>query len=175
MPVVVLGLIISRDFRLTLILAAAFLFSGLMFGPDLDIHSVQYNRWGWFKPLWLPYRKILRHRSIFSHGPILGTVLRVIYLLTIVTILGIVVVGIAQLIWGFPWNWHSFIHNARYRIAQDYHLEVIALGIGLELGAMSHSLSDWLVSAYKRSQKKRPVVKKIKKNFRKKVPPNKIK
>lgn len=164
-PVVVLGLLISRDFFLTLILAATFVFSGLMFGPDLDIHSVQYNRWGCFKPLWLPYRKMLRHRSIFSHGPVIGTVLRLIYLLTIVIVLAMVGVAIAQIIWGFPWNWQTFIHNVVNLIATKYNSQAITAGIGLELGAMSHALSDSLVSAYKRSRKKRPVAKKLKKNF----------
>jgi uncharacterized metal-binding protein len=36
----------------------------------------------------------------------------------------------------------------------DYRAELLALFVGLELGAMSHSLSDWINSAYKRSKKK---------------------
>jgi len=40
----------------TLIVSGAFLFSGLMFGPDLDLHSVQYKRWGPLRLLWIPYQ-----------------------------------------------------------------------------------------------------------------------
>ena len=44
-----IGYGITHNGELTLILAGGFLFSGLMFGPDLDIHSIQYKRWGVFK------------------------------------------------------------------------------------------------------------------------------
>ena len=37
---------------------AAMLFGGLMFGPDLDIQSRQYTRWGVLRFLWLPYRAV---------------------------------------------------------------------------------------------------------------------
>ena len=72
--------LITHQEHLTVLATVAFLFSGLMFGPDLDIHSVQYKRWGWLRWLWLPYRRLLRHRSLFSHGPIIGTFLRICYL-----------------------------------------------------------------------------------------------
>jgi len=39
-----------------LIVSGAFLFSGLMFGPDLDLYSVQYKRWGPLRLLWIPYQ-----------------------------------------------------------------------------------------------------------------------
>ena len=58
----------TADILLTLIVSSGFLFGGFMFGPDLDIHSVQYRRWGWFRWIWLPYRGSMRHRSILSHG-----------------------------------------------------------------------------------------------------------
>ena len=169
-PLGIFGFLLSNNGYLTLILAGAFLFSGLMFGPDLDIHSVQFNRWGWFKFVWLPYRKMLRHRSLISHGPIIGTIFRLIYLATILLVLSMVVVAIAQLIWGFSWNWQTFAHSQITAIKQKYYLEVIAFVIGLELGAMSHSLSDWIASAYKRSQKKRTHKKQILNGTKKKKP-----
>lgn len=173
-PLGILAVLFSRDAQLTLILLGGFLFSGLMFGPDLDIHSVQFNRWGWFKFVWLPYRKILRHRGIVSHGPIIGTVFRIIYLSIILLIVSLIAVGIAQLIWGFSWNWQTFARYLAQSITQKYYREAIACVIGLELGAMSHSLSDWLGSAYKRSQKKRLVQKHtIKTSRKKKNPPPK--
>ena len=66
--------------NVTLLIVGGFLFGGLMFGPDLDIYSRHYKRWGWFRWVWLPYQKSLRHRSFLSHGPIIGTTLRLIYL-----------------------------------------------------------------------------------------------
>ncbi|MGK7937692.1 MAG: metal-binding protein [Xenococcaceae cyanobacterium] len=149
------ALILTRDGELTLIVASAFLFSGLMFGPDLDIYSIQFKRWGILRYFWLPYQKIFRHRSGFSHGLIIGTAIRVVYFLSILIILSIFLVAIAQLILGFDWNWQIFTRQSFNLIKQEYTQEAIALFCGLELGAMSHSLSDWLSSIYKQRQKKK--------------------
>src|SRR4051794_30468309 len=65
----------------SLIVAGAFVFGGLMFGPDLDTVSRQYLRWSVFRFLWFPYRSFFRHRSRFSHGLIFGALLRVVYFL----------------------------------------------------------------------------------------------
>ena len=156
LPWVVGGtLILTRDGESTLVVASAFLFSGLMFGPDLDIYSIQFKRWGIFRYLWLPYQKLFRHRSCFSHGLIIGTAIRLFYLLGILFIVAILLVAIAQLIFGFDWNWQLFTINNFNLIKQKYPHEAISLFCGLELGAMSHSLSDWLGSRYKRRQKKK--------------------
>lgn len=146
----------TQNERLTLILILGFLFSGLMFGPDLDIYSVQFKRWGKLGFLWLPYQKLLKHRSIFSHGPIIGNLLRIIYLLTILTVVAILVVGIGQLIWGFSWNWREFRLMLWDLATQKHKSTFLALYLGLELGAISHILSDWLVSHFKSRQKNNP-------------------
>jgi uncharacterized metal-binding protein len=143
----------SKNGELTLLMGIGYLFSGLMFGPDLDIHSVQFKRWGKLRFLWLPYQKLIKHRSLFSHGPILGTCLRIIYLLTILTLLGIVIIGISQLIWGFSWNWGEFRVKTWHLATIDYKSHFLALYIGLELGALSHIVSDWVVSKWKRNLK----------------------
>src|ERR671926_21315 len=65
----------------------AMLFGGFMFGPDLDIQSRQYTRWGVFRFLWLPYRMLFRHRSRWSHGIIFGTLIRVIYFAAVLALI----------------------------------------------------------------------------------------
>ena len=123
-----------------------------MFGPDLDINSRQFQRWGWFRWLWRPYQKSLNHRSFLSHGPIIGTALRLLYLLNwlgILLVLGLVIdelLGLELSVLGFV--------TSLWRSLSDHDQEIIALLVGLELGAMSHSLSDWSSSAYKRFQTK---------------------
>ena len=146
---------LTRNGELTLLLSGGFLFSGLMFGPDLDIRSVQFKRWGFLRRIWIPYRKLLRHRSIFSHGLIIGTCIRVLYLSLYLAWVAIFVVGIAQLLFGFTWNWQDFVRRQFQLLTNDYYRETIALFLGLELGAMSHTISD-LISSYrkKRLQKK---------------------
>jgi uncharacterized metal-binding protein len=156
LPAIVgLSYLLTQKSELTLIVAGAFLFSGLMFGPDLDIYSVQFKRWGMLRWLWLPYQKFFKHRSQLSHGLIIGTVLRLIYLLVCLFLVLIPGVALAQLIFGFDWNWQHFTRDRVRAIIQDYPTEAIALGIGLELGAMSHALSDAIGSALKRRKRQK--------------------
>ena len=149
--VVGVTLVLTRQGNLALIVAGAFLFSGLMFGPDLDIYSVQFKRWGKLRFIWQPYQKLLRHRSWLSHGLIVGTALRLVYLLGWLSLIGSLGLVLVQFVWEVSW-WQPFTQATIYYL-HNYSTEAIALVIGLELGAMSHALSDWLHSAYKRRQK----------------------
>jgi len=148
---------LTQSGKFALILAGGFLFSGLMFGPDLDIYSVQYKRWGWFRWIWIPYRSAIRHRSQLSHGLLIGTILRLLYISLIILILSGMVAAIAY-IFGYV-NLQSVMDSQKQFPIWNpkYTQALLALIIGLELGAMSHSISDWIGSAYKKNktQKKR--------------------
>jgi uncharacterized metal-binding protein len=123
-----------------------------MFGPDLDIHrSYHFQRWGWLRWLWLPYQKSVRHRSFLSHGPVIGTAVRLLYLTVWVIILATPVVLIARSVWEVEWSL-SQVARILLRSLSQHSTEWLATFIGLELGAMSHYLSDWVNSAYKRIQ-----------------------
>ena len=68
------------ELRLFCIMTNAYLFASFYLSPDLDIDSSVYHRWGVFKFLWWPYKKLCSHRGISHHllwGPltILGTLL----------------------------------------------------------------------------------------------------
>ncbi|WP_216900717.1 metal-binding protein [Synechococcus sp. CCY 9618] len=65
--------------------ALAFLFGGLWLSPDLDTRSNATRRWGPLRLLWWPYRRLLSHRSLLSHCPLLGTALRLLWLAAVVT------------------------------------------------------------------------------------------
>ncbi len=150
---------------LTLLVSGGYLFSGLMFGPDLDIYSRQYQRWGPLRWIWLPYRRHLRHRSFWSHGPLVGTVGRVLYLLVWLSLGGLAIaLGgaiVAYLLSRLP-GWHQVLQQGLsfssqwvgQSLQQDFS-HWLAVLIGLELGAISHSLSDWLGSAYYRLRRPR--------------------
>ena len=146
---------LTRSAELTLILSCGYLFSGMMFGPDLDIRSIQYKRWGVIRGIWLPYRKFLRHRSVLSHGFILGTCVRLAYLGAVIAAFGIVGVAIAQLCFGFAWNWQDFAREQFEVLLHKYPQETSALFIGLEIGAMSHSISDWIGSRHQKRLKRK--------------------
>ena len=143
----------TQSSNLTLLVSGSFLVGGLMFGPDLDIYSCQYQRWGWFKFIWLPYQKNLRHRSWLSHGPLIGTALRILYLTTWIAVFGMLGLAIAQTVGNKGWNWQD-VFLIYGRSISEHYIEFLAVYIGLELGAMSHYLSDWGGSAYKRFKKK---------------------
>lgn len=156
---------LTQSGNLTLLVSGGFLFSGLMFGPDLDIYSQQYKRWGWLRWIWLPYRKSMRHRSSLSHGFMVGTIGRILYLglwIALLGSVGILGVAIAQELLGVNSSWQVMAHQQLSistdwvgRSLKQYWMECIALVLGLELGAMSHSLSDWTGSAVKRWKKRR--------------------
>ncbi len=155
LPWVFIGtIIITADLLTGFVVASGFLFSGLMFGPDLDIYSLQYKRWGLIKFIWLPYQKYLRHRSIFSHGFIIGTVIRSFYLCSILLLIGLVLGAIALTIFPNQWQWGQ-ITISLYEIIKIYVQEIIALFIGLELGAMSHYLADGIDSRLKSRTKRK--------------------
>jgi len=67
----------------------AFLLGGLWLSPDLDTHSNATRRWGPLRVLWRPYRRLLVHRSLFSHGPLLGSAGRLLYLAALVMGMGL--------------------------------------------------------------------------------------
>jgi uncharacterized metal-binding protein len=127
------------------------LFAGLMFGPDLDIQSKQYARWGPFGFLWWPYRFIFRHRSRLSHGILLGTAIRVIYFTAMLILLAAVGLFLVRLISGDAQKvvslktlmasvWRSLLSvDRRY---------LMAVFLGLWWGATSHTLTDWLVGIW---------------------------
>src|ERR1051325_7850197 len=78
--------VLTRSLALAAVATTAMLFGGFMFGPDLDIQSKQYTRWGVFRFLWLPYKVVFRHRSRWSHGLLFGTLIRVIYFVMVLAI-----------------------------------------------------------------------------------------
>src|SRR5687767_13587351 len=86
-PVSLVAYYVTGSWIASLICGAAFIFGGLMFGPDLDTISRPYARWGPARTIWLPYRYFFPHRSRFSHGLIFGALLRVVYLLGSLTVL----------------------------------------------------------------------------------------
>ena len=57
-----------------------FLIGGLWLSPDLDTPSNPSRRWGPLRCLWWPYRRLLSHRSLLSHSPLLGSAGRLLYL-----------------------------------------------------------------------------------------------
>lgn len=155
LPLVALfGGFLTHHVGFTLLMMGGFLFGGLMFGPDLDVRSRQSKRWGWLGWIWRPYRSYLRHRSWMSHGPLAGTLGRLLYLglwaagVTLLVLEMTAAMGYILLTWrelGRALLWGLWTYRGAW----------FALVIGIELGAMSHSISDWTVSRWQRNRRTR--------------------
>jgi len=146
-PIFVLACIALGNLSASIVVAIAFLFGGLMFGPDLDTKSVQYSRWGIFRSIWFPYKGVFKHRSRWSHGLIFGTLFRVIYFIGAVTLLSFLAVflfatytnGEIPQFMGFVKTWSKIGDLTRQNLGQNIFYFIFA---GLWLGAASHTITD---------------------------------
>ena len=152
---------ITESVPLASIITAAFLFGGLMFGPDLDTMSKQYTRWSFFRYLWYPYRVFFPHRSRWSHGLIFGTFLRIVYFTGALTLSSFVLAAIFTAASGgnpvslmeFAKTWVLIGENVRANVGDYTFLSVF---VGLWLGAASHTLTDMAGSFIKHGRIMKP-------------------
>ncbi|MFN3813937.1 MAG: metal-binding protein [Aquificaceae bacterium] len=64
--------------------------------PDIDIkHSKPSKRWRYMRFIWIPYQKGSRHRG-FSHIPIVGTFIRLLYLNLSIVFLYFILIGVLR-------------------------------------------------------------------------------
>jgi uncharacterized metal-binding protein len=138
---------LTGNVALSVLATAAMLFGGFMFGPDLDIQSRQYTRWGVFRFLWWPYKVMFRHRSRWSHGIIFGTLIRVVYFAAVLAVVVTAAVYLRATLAGgalpgpneLAQAWRAIEGAVRASIG---HHAVWAGLAGLWWGAASHTLTD---------------------------------
>ena len=128
---------------------AGVLFGGLMFGPDLDIQSRQYTRWGVFRFLWLPYKVAFKHRSRWSHGIVFGTLIRIVYFAAVLTLVfwagiyarSVFLMGDATPGWSDVVRAWQVVESEAASHGVGWRVLIAALA-GLWWGAASHTLTD---------------------------------
>lgn len=146
-PVFAGAYLLTRDAVSAAVVAAAFLFGGIMFGPDLDTVSSPYARWGTFRFLWLPYRKFFPHRSRWSHGLVFGTFFRVVYFCGALTLSSFLLAYLLAVYGGgdlprfaeFLASWQKIGGYLRESLGDRVFVEIFA---GLWIGAASHTVTD---------------------------------
>ena len=111
---------------------AAFLFGGLWLSPDLDTHSNALHRWGPLGGIWWPYRRLIPHRSIWSHGPLLGTAVRLLVLLGWTLLISSLMPAI---------NPYRVLAALQWAL-QNHPLQTAALLLGLEASVWLHLIQD---------------------------------
>lgn len=141
----------TRNAQTAAVVATAFIFGGLMFGPDLDTVSRQYSRWSFFKSLWIPYRHFFQHRSRFSHGLLFGALFRVIYFLGVLTAVSFAAIyawsayfgGKLPNLFEFSQRWQSIGAFIELNLGDN---ALLFTFLGLWLGAASHTVTDMAVT-----------------------------
>lgn len=153
-PVFVGSWLLTRRLDLCFFVTGGFVFAGLMFSGDLDVKSVQYKRWGWLRWIWIPYQRLISHRSPLSHGPVLGTVTRLVYLSVWLLLLFLALQQLAHLGQQEALTEQSqfFLRQLARQLLQQPEWGA-ALLISLWLGALSHTLADELGSRWKKWRK----------------------
>ncbi len=118
-----------------LISTTSFLIGGLWFSPDLDTHSRSLNRWGILQAIWWPYRKLITHRSILSHGVFIGTGIRLLYLLLIINIIVFLFMPLG--------NTNPIEStNVFLKLLKEHPQKTLSVLIGLEASVWLHLLKD---------------------------------
>ncbi|MGI8589150.1 MAG: metal-binding protein [Chloroflexia bacterium] len=141
------------------ILGGAYLLSGIMFSCDLDLRSEPYLRWGRFRFIWWPYQKVIHHRAVWSHGLIIGPVLRIIYFTAVMFLLlylGLAVVNLLQ-----PVDPSGTSLRAARWVGTYLHTHgaaaLLAL-LGFVLGGASHTIADIISTAHKHWRRRHRVL-----------------
>jgi uncharacterized metal-binding protein len=141
----VLGYVFTlTPLRTTLLVVGAYLFSGLFLSNDLDTQSRIYKRWGPLRVVWYPYQRLVAHRSMLSHGILIGPLLRVLYLYVMLELVLLVAYRVAMLT-GSPLQ----VVDTGFRLSANLlpylagHPQIsVPLLVGLILGGLSHSMID---------------------------------
>lgn len=126
--------------------------SGIVLSPDLDQTSLTVSEWyilkipvlGYvigplFVAFWLPYSRMFKHRSIWTHGPIISTLVRLVYIGVMVFILTSFIPYI-QL--GSTYYSTSTDNLVRLLFRQDMIPGISAWICGLMLSDIGHWLRD---------------------------------
>ena len=113
----------------------AFLLGGLWLSPDLDTRSNPTRRWGPLRLLWWPYRRLLRHRSLLSHSPLLGSAGRLLYL-------GALLLGLSWLAQPLGAPAPGTLTGLAVQLWQWHQPLLIAALTGVEASAWLHLIQD---------------------------------
>lgn len=131
-----------------LLFVIGYWFGTYYLGPDLDLKSSVYYRWKWGRSIWHPYQKRFSHRSVWTHGFLIGDIIRLLYFSLILLIpfsaLSIVMkfplLDIYTFIWNMSSNYLSYIGTCFF---------------GICFASTIHIVSDYSTSWFKKNRKRK--------------------
>ncbi len=135
-----LGLSVSHNSALAAVLVGSYSFGIWYLSPDLDTQSKPWYRWRQLKILWVPYQRLVPHRHILSHGPIIGTTCRLLYIaFWLLLLLNVLKAGV-------PVTEVGIENSVRSAIATAAGRQLLwSVYCGCELAALNHLLLDGLL------------------------------
>jgi uncharacterized metal-binding protein len=134
-----------------IVLLGAYLASGLLFSPDLDLKSKPYKRWRLLRFIWLPYQNMVPHRSWISHSFFFGPLLRVLYFTGVMALLSFILLAVINALVPIDPTGIFVRTAADIRYWMEAHPWVIVYAAaGFVLGGASHTLADSIWSWVKR-------------------------
>lgn len=134
-----LRLKLENVFSLILIGTLSFVFGGLYLSPDLDTNSSIIKRWKFLGFIWIPYKKVIKHRSVLSHGIFIGTLIRMLYVFVIINI-------VVLLFFKMSFNTYQKHLISFYNYYKIYINEIFIM---IELSALAHIFPDTFLSLLK--------------------------
>lgn len=136
-PIVTITACYHAGLELGLITGIAHLIGGLMLSPDLDLVSRPFKRWGFLQVIWIPYQHFIpRHRHWLSHGVLVGSAIRLVYLAC----------WLSPVMLFFPVN--------QWRLDSVGTARAIAIFVGVELSALNHLVLDGMILPLPKSVKR---------------------
>ncbi|RLJ71371.1 putative metal-binding protein [Hydrogenivirga caldilitoris] len=77
---------------------AGYMVGTFLLSPDVDLpNSKPTKRWSFLRCLWYPYQSLSQHRGI-SHIPVIGSLLRLLYLISVVIFLYFFLLGVVSVL-----------------------------------------------------------------------------
>ncbi len=132
----------------TLLIVGAHLFGSWMLSPDLDLDGRIDDRWGPFRPIWVPYMRLVPHRHFLSHSGFSG-VLRLGYLYLVITgilaglsfVAYLLHIDVAYHRDFSEWLWDTMRNGSR---------PALLLIVGVVMSDLMHVIADYIHTRRKR-------------------------
>ena len=131
-----------------LLLIGGYLFGTYYFGPDLDINSKPFHRWGKLRFLWQPYQRLFHHRSFWTHGLIISDIIRMGYVLLWLMMPYALVYVVANPAWQ---QMHAFLTGVEQSHRAAYHCFLL----GIVMASTVHIIADKYYVHFKKNTHKR--------------------
>lgn len=125
----------SRIVSYVLVFLIGIWFGTYYLSPDLDIKSRPYYRFKWLRFIWKPYQHFFSHRSFWTHGLLIGDIIRMAYLGLFIS-LPFSLISFSLIEWMKPYTTH-FVYGAS----------------GIALASTFHIIADTVHSARKKKKR----------------------